>query len=355
MDYLRNAWYAAIWSEALPPDTLVARTIMEEPLVFFRKEDGGVAVLFDICPHRFAPLHRGKILPGDRVKCPYHGLQFDTTGACVHNPHGSGRIPPACKVQTHAAVEKHSMVWVWMGTQEPDLALIPDYAFLDPESGFHVSRRDYLEMDASYRLVANNLLDLSHAPFLHDGILGFEDSVKADIDVKQEGRYVYVSRLKKNVRPAALPDLLYKGDGQPVDVQSTIRWSAPCHLLNDNMTYPPGGKPEDGAGLLGAHILTPVTPTRTLYHFAAARQGKAPAAPGADSEEIKKQLSELRRIAFEEQDEPIIEGQQAFILEYPAATAKPVLLEIDAGPVRCNRILDEMIELERAGAAVSAA
>jgi phenylpropionate dioxygenase-like ring-hydroxylating dioxygenase large terminal subunit len=33
------------------------------------------------------------------VQCPYHGLEFDATGACVHNPHGNGAIPKAAVVR----------------------------------------------------------------------------------------------------------------------------------------------------------------------------------------------------------------------------------------------------------------
>ena len=45
--------------------------------------DGKVAALEDRCAHRFAPLSMGKIVGGDRVQCPYHGLEYDTSGACV--------------------------------------------------------------------------------------------------------------------------------------------------------------------------------------------------------------------------------------------------------------------------------
>lgn len=348
MTFLRNAWYAAMWSQSLEADTLEPRTILDTPLVFFRTHEG-VTALLDICPHRFAPLHRGKVVHGNRVRCPYHGLEFDATGACVRNPHGNERIPSACTVSRFHCAEKHSMVWVWMGEQTPDPSLIPDYSFLDEDAGYVTSRRDYIEMDANYRLVANNLLDLSHAPYLHEGILGYEDSVKADISIWQDGPYVYVRRIKRNVRPAELPDLLYKQDGKNVDVLNTIRWSAPCHLLNDNLTFTPGEQPKDGAGLLGAHILTPISESRTRYHFAAARQGTyvAPVKSPEESAIIQQKLSDLRRMAFEEQDEPIIAAQQALMARYPHHTASPVLLEIDAGPERCGRMLDEMIAAER--------
>jgi len=88
MTYLRNTWYVAAWSEQIRPGELVTRRILGEPIVMFRKEDGTIAAMADVCSHRFAPLHAGKLLPGDRLQCPYHGLQYGPDGVCVHNPHG---------------------------------------------------------------------------------------------------------------------------------------------------------------------------------------------------------------------------------------------------------------------------
>jgi len=93
--YLRNAWYVAAWSDNLADGQLLSRTILKEPIVLFRKSDGNVGALQDRCPHRFAPLHMGKIVGGDRVQCPYHGLEFDSSGACVLNPHGTKIFLPA--------------------------------------------------------------------------------------------------------------------------------------------------------------------------------------------------------------------------------------------------------------------
>ena len=40
---------------------------------------------------------------GDAIECPYHGLRFDRTGQCVHNPHGDGRIPSAARVTRYSS------------------------------------------------------------------------------------------------------------------------------------------------------------------------------------------------------------------------------------------------------------
>jgi phenylpropionate dioxygenase-like ring-hydroxylating dioxygenase large terminal subunit len=98
--YLRNAWYVAAWSDEVGDGQLVPRTIMDEPIVLYRKADGAMAAIEDRCAHRFAPLSMGKIVGGDRIQCPYHGLEYDGSGACVRNPHGTRNIPPRARVKS---------------------------------------------------------------------------------------------------------------------------------------------------------------------------------------------------------------------------------------------------------------
>jgi len=118
--YLRNAWYVAAWSDDLADGGVLGRTILKEPVVLYRKADGNVAALQDRCPHRFAPLSMGKVLNGDRLQCPYHGLEFDPSGACVLNPHGTKNIPPRARVRSYPVTEKHKAIWIWMGEKAPD-------------------------------------------------------------------------------------------------------------------------------------------------------------------------------------------------------------------------------------------
>ena len=57
--FLRNCWYVAGWSHHFPSDRPVARAILGEPIVLYRKDDGGIAALEDGCCHRLAPLSKG--------------------------------------------------------------------------------------------------------------------------------------------------------------------------------------------------------------------------------------------------------------------------------------------------------
>jgi len=64
MTYLRNAWTVAAWAHELPAGTLLARTLLDQPLVLYRDAAGAPRALADRCPHRFAPLSMGQLCDG---------------------------------------------------------------------------------------------------------------------------------------------------------------------------------------------------------------------------------------------------------------------------------------------------
>ncbi len=96
--YLQNVWYVATWDTEVPADRPFGRMLLGEPVAFFRDTAGAVHALADQCPHRFAPLSKGRV-KGDGLECGYHGLQFGAGGACIHNPQGDGKIPRAATRQ----------------------------------------------------------------------------------------------------------------------------------------------------------------------------------------------------------------------------------------------------------------
>ena len=347
--YLRNAWYVAMWAEELAADKIESRQILGEPIALYRKSDGSVTALMDVCPHRFAAFSvMGKVLPGDRIQCAYHGLQFGADGRCVHNPHGAGNTPISATVKTYPAYEQDALIWIWMG--EAGLANsddIPRYPLLAESAPELISKRDHLVMDASYILITENLLDLSHASILHEGILGNEETIFADIVVSQDGDELSVARLNRDVPVPGMHDLLYRRDGGQVDMWTDITWRAPGCLRNDTGVTDVGGKREDGTGIFGHHFLTPIDETTTSYHFCAVRQN--PRELGAEEElEVRNKISELRRTAFEEQDGRVIAAQQKRILNSAVDTSRPILLNIDDAPARFHRILDGLIASEEA-------
>jgi hypothetical protein len=65
--------------------------------------------------------------------------------------------------------------------------------------------------------------------------------------------------------------------------------------------------------------------------------------------DTKKVLTDIRHQAFEEQDRAIIEAQHRSLMTLFVDTSRPVVLEIDAGPVQFRRLLDRLIKEEAVG------
>ena len=93
--FVRNCWYMAGWSRDFGHDELKAVTMLNERIVIYRKNDGGLVALQDRCCHRFAPLSLGRI-ENDDLRCMYHGLKFAPTGRCIEIPFQSKIPPQAC-------------------------------------------------------------------------------------------------------------------------------------------------------------------------------------------------------------------------------------------------------------------
>ena len=121
MSFLRNVWYMAAWADEVG-DGLFSRRVAGRPVLLYRTEEGSLVALEDRCPHRFAPLSRGR-RDGDRVVCGYHGLTYDASGQCVHNSLAGG-IPKGARVPSFPVVERDTIAWVWLGDPVAGLDMV---------------------------------------------------------------------------------------------------------------------------------------------------------------------------------------------------------------------------------------
>jgi len=341
--YLRNTWYIAAWGKDVTGDEILGRTILEEPIVFFRRLDGEIVAIGDRCPHRYAPLHKGRLVDGS-VQCPYHGLRFNEHGKCVHNPHGDGAIPKAAQVKSYPVCERHLAIWIWMGDAErADPDLIPDYSFL---SNAKPTARNigYMPTRANYELLSDNIMDLSHVDFLHPQTLGGGaiSRSKAGVSEVGDGRIRILWEAKNEVAPPAfamhLPD-----PEAPADLWTDVIWSAPA-LMHLSTGVVPAGQPfEQGLGSSNLHMMTPETETSTHYFFANTRDFLT------DDGEFNTMLDKVISGVFATEDKPMVEDQQKLMGEADFWSLKPVLLAGDAGAVRVRRALQALIQTEQVG------
>src|SRR5207237_8783657 len=83
--FLLNNWYVAAWDHELIDGKLLARTLLEKPVLLYKGDSGRVVALDNRCCHRGAKLSNGR-MEGDDIRCMYHGLKYDPTGKCIQIP-----------------------------------------------------------------------------------------------------------------------------------------------------------------------------------------------------------------------------------------------------------------------------
>jgi len=340
--YLRNAWYAAAWDFELTRLDLFHRLLLAEPVLLYRKSDGTPVALADRCCHRHAPLSQGR-LKGDRVECAYHGLVFGPDGRCVHIP-SQETIPPAARVRSYPVIERHHMIWIWMGeAAAADPALIPDFHWLDAE-GWRW-RGETLHVAGDYLLVVENLMDLSHLPALHRTTLA-DTAIPANeipVEVRTAGSRIEVDRWVLNTPPPPYFTLLagFERDAR-VDRWMNTTFLPPGFVTIDIGAATAGtgardGDRRHGVTSLNLNAVTPET-AATAHYFWAQAQDFAAQDPTLTELDFK-----LVHTAFL-QDLAIIAGQQRNL--DLAGSAPRLNLAADKAGIQARRIVERLIRDE---------
>ena len=352
MTFLRNAWYVAAWGGELAVEAPMRRVLLGEPVVLFRDEAGRPVALADRCPHRFAPLSRGRVRDG-AIECPYHGLAFDASGRCVRNPHGDGRIPEGARVSAYPLLERYGAVWIWMGeAQRAADAALPDFSYLDPAE--NETSTGYLLTRAHYQLSADNLLDLSHFQFLHPDTLGTPAITAGTMEFDNDGETVWARR---STRGEYLPEAVARPFGvpygMPVDRWLDVRWNAPG-LMSIEVGATFANLPREfGLTSFSGHFLTPETEASTHYFFGFGLSK----ALGSRASEVAQYAVDMLMGPFRDEDLPMLEAQQQALGGREFWSARPLMLPIDGGAMRARRIMERRLAAERqlhADAATSA-
>jgi phenylpropionate dioxygenase-like ring-hydroxylating dioxygenase large terminal subunit len=339
MSYVRNAWYVAAWDHEIGRDML-RRIVLDEPVVLFRTVDGKPVALEDRCCHRQAPLSMGKLI-GDIVKCPYHGLEFDPSGACVRVP-SQERVPPAARIRSYPVVERNHWIWIWPGDPaKADPDRIEDFHWMnDPGWGYGGS---YLHVEANYQLLVENLLDTTHLPFLHPTSLGTDAFAKSEFEVTREGDRIKVARWLMNELPAPFHKQMGGfPDGLNVDRWQVAHFGPPSFVKLDVGSAPAGagareGDRSKGMNMWNLNAITPETDKTAHYFYAQAYNFKLDQRWVSDL--VKSQVTK----AFLE-DMAMIKAQQNNMNLGPSPA---VTLGQDKAWLQMRQIVDRLIKEEQ--------
>lgn len=338
--FLKNVWYAAWWADEVALGQLASRTIAGEPILFWREEDGTLRGLLDRCPHRYAPLSLGKKLEGG-VQCGYHGIAFDGAGHCLANPHGP--ILSSLRVRAFPVVERYKIIWVWIGElADADPALLPDLDFADRAPATAYSR-GFLPTAAGHQLIADNILDLTHADFLHANTLGGGSVTRSKPAIQErEDGTVFIEWPAEN--EIALP--FFRSEMPDPDMLTDM-WTSVLWHPNGVMTLrfgaTPAGRPrEEGIDTWSAHIVTPETDRTTHYRYFNTREYRT------DDAEYNERFATGLRTAFTTEDKPMIEAQQRRLGDADLFDRSPVLLATDAASTRARRVYARLLKAQSA-------
>lgn len=162
-----NYWYIASYSKELKLNKTLEVKILNNPVVLFRDEIGIASAISNICSHRNAPLSDGRVCKG-KVQCPYHGWEFDKTGACTYIPSilDQNNIPSSTKVKSYKVIEQDGYIWIWIGDREPKAEELP----LKLELFSNYQRKLSAYLDNSVENCIENFMDPTHTGYIHGGL-----------------------------------------------------------------------------------------------------------------------------------------------------------------------------------------
>ncbi|MBX9946624.1 MAG: aromatic ring-hydroxylating dioxygenase subunit alpha [Reyranella sp.] len=170
-------------------------------LVFWRTSDGRAQAHLDRCPHLGAALSGGQVR-GDRLVCPFHGLEFDAGGVCRHLPAvgRAGRIADNMALKGFPLREAHGLLWLWHGAPRDVYPEVPYFAELSEGWRYGTVTADW---PVHYSRAIENQLDVAHLAFVHRTSIGAGGQSLVDgphVEADRRGIRVWVSNRRDDGR-----------------------------------------------------------------------------------------------------------------------------------------------------------
>ncbi|GGX95834.1 Rieske 2Fe-2S domain-containing protein [Massilia dura] len=338
--FILNAWYIAAWAHEVT-DVPLARRICDEPVVLFRTKDGTAAALLDRCCHRGAPLSLGTVVDAG-IRCGYHGLEFDCSGKCVKVP-GQERIPQRAAVRSFPLHEKDEFLWIWLGDPAlADTTTIIDYPYHNDYAQWPHKHGLY-HCKADYRLLIDNLMDLTHVGYVHASTIGGHPKVHVEALMETtptDTGLKFIRWMRNSVPPPTYAAAVkFKGN---VDRWQEFEFLAPGNIIQWSGAIDTGNGAEQnrnqpGFSLRLFHGLTPET-QNSCHYFWSTANGYRQDDPAATD-----QLFEAIGAAFNE-DKVFVEEQQLRLDELGEASLVDIVS--DRARIHMRRILDRMAAAE---------
>ncbi len=349
---IRNSWYVAGLSRSFKY-RLEKKIITALPIVMWRDQAGKVVAFDGRCCHKRFPLWDGKLLDNGILRCAYHGLCYDSTGRCVDIPMQRDLpISPVAQLHAFPVVEQDGLVWLWPGdpakigdVKPPRIPELVDARYEAVISDPPVRVR------ANYRLLIENLLDITHFFPLHDGNIGdLANSmipvglVEGDIDGNPK---VMTTRSVQNYKLPPYYRRWFELD--MVDRHHTHCMIGPGLVRVQLRLAPPGRLgTDDERGYILCHTDTPIDEHNLEWHWIMISRADMRFPPDRSMTIAQGMAFEFPEVVA--QDEWALARQQE-MLEFSDTLSdnsryREVNVRSDIGVVHARRVLSKMERLE---------
>jgi phenylpropionate dioxygenase-like ring-hydroxylating dioxygenase large terminal subunit len=278
------------------------------PVLVMRGRDGVARAFLNVCTHRGAIIAKE---PGSslRLKCPYHGWNFDEKGALVGVPcrQEFGEITTDLSLKQFPVLERGGLIWAILDPEsKTDInAFLGDFGPLLEEFGFeswHVLGRSSYK-GASWKLAFDAHLDFYHLPVLHRNTFGADVSPQAFY--YHYGPHMRLARPGKRGGPATptRADLFAQMEGPESG------WTNEAMLLGEWILFPNvsfNSFYQGGRGVLISQILPGVNVDESITVQTYIMENE----PSVEDREAAEQLRAFLGKVVSEEDLPTSVAQQ---------------------------------------------
>jgi vanillate O-demethylase monooxygenase subunit len=201
-----------------------------------------------------------------------------------------------------------------------------------------------------YRLLVDNLMDLTHETYVHSSSIGQKEIDEAAPTTQVEGDVVTTSRQMEKIGAPPFWQAAMEANGLDktalVDRWQVCRFVPPSNVLIDVgvALAGQGGYAADArfkASGIVVDYITPETETSCWYFWGMARHFKP------DDAELTRSIRDNQSKIFTE-DLELLERQQQNLLQWPQRNL--LKLNIDTGGVQARRIIDRLVAEETSAA-----
>ncbi len=230
-----------------------------------------------------------------------------------------------------------------------DVSKIPVFDFVTDRTNW-AGLTGHLKIESHYQLVIDNLLDLTHAAYIHVNTVGVKaddwiGETRMEYDFHVDGEVINSDYVFRNSPPTPLLALFTDMAVGDVHVPMAL-YPASSMILDLSMSQV--GQPKsEGVHMPSAHFIVPESDKSCHYFYAISRSIKL------DDDSITAAMGDIVRRAFVEEDAPVIRDCQKAMGDDEFFSLKPLILETDVAAVQARRMLAKMIRQEQSATSTS--